>query len=213
MAFMLMGWWVELFKTHIRIMWLQIQARRTSRALMWCTCVTLETVKEMHKQGDPLPPTDSLCFDSGSFFPSHIHHLMYVTLLGVRRAPVFSDSEQVRFVLPLNSTTFILHGLQWASHRSQKLLLSLWNPTWQKCNTTTRSHSSSLRHSTITSISYLRVLILRAYSWKWIILLLLAKQFSFLSVQWRRHSSDISGSLFIQVHHACKRHTNKSKYQ
>lgn len=89
----------------------------TSRALMWCTCVTLETVKEMHKQGDPLPPTDSLCFDSGLFFPSYIHHLMYVALLGGRRAPVFPDSEQVTFVLHLNSTTFILHALQWASHR------------------------------------------------------------------------------------------------
>lgn len=58
----------------------------TSRALMWCTCVTLEIVKKRHKQGDPLPPTDSLCFDSASFFPSYIHHLMYGTLLGGRRA-------------------------------------------------------------------------------------------------------------------------------
>lgn len=79
---------------------------------MWCTCVTLETVKKRHKQGDPLPPTDSLCFDSASFFPSYIHHLMYGTLLGGRRAMrrtcllwfwtgnVCSESELQRFHPP-----------------------------------------------------------------------------------------------------------------
>lgn len=93
-----------------------------SRVLMWCTYVTLETQQQQrHKQGDPLPPTDSLCFDSGSFFPSQMHHIMCAPLLNERKAMysrqqlVFSDSEHVKFALNLNSTTFVLHMLQCTS--------------------------------------------------------------------------------------------------
>lgn len=39
----------------------------TSHALMWFVFVSLETIRQRCKQGDPLPPTDSLFF---TLFPS-----------------------------------------------------------------------------------------------------------------------------------------------
>lgn len=43
----------------------------TSQALMWSVYISLETVRQRCKQGDPLPPTDSLVL---ILFPSS-HHI------------------------------------------------------------------------------------------------------------------------------------------
>lgn len=50
-----------------------------SLVLMWSVCVSLETIRLRSKQGDPLPPTDSLLF---MLFPSS-HHLHYVKICNI----------------------------------------------------------------------------------------------------------------------------------
>lgn len=48
----------------------------TNPALMWSVCVSTETVRQRCKQGDPLPPTDSLSFLNSASHFYYIHELI-----------------------------------------------------------------------------------------------------------------------------------------
>lgn len=81
----------------------------TSQALMWSVCVSLETVRQRCKQGDPLPPTDSLVLIMFPF--SHhisLHYLKICNIIQYASQSIHSNTAEDHAVLSkIQYTVFV----------------------------------------------------------------------------------------------------------